>query len=307
MGLIDKWKRRAWRRNDAAIAALAGTRPAVVVTGGSDGIGLALAAAFATPEHTSVLVARGQPKLARAKERMAAGGSGGTLILSLDVTAPDAPARLRQFLAENDLYADILINSAGIGTTGDFADEPEANLEDQTQLNVTALTRLCRAFLPDMLVRGRGGIVNVASLGGFGPGPYQAAYYASKAYVISLTRALAHETRGQGVRIACLAPGPVNTEFHARARGETALYRHILPAMAPEQVARSARRGYDLGLGMIIPGVFSNLLGFALRVLPAKLTTPIVAILLKPRPPTTLSQRRAVNGPDARPNDKPTS
>lgn len=307
MGLIDRWKRRAWQRNDAAIAALEGARPAVVVTGGSDGIGLALAAAFATPGRTTVLVARGLPKLAKAKAQLAPAGQDSTLTLSLDITDADAPATLRRFLIENGLYADILINSAGIGTTGDFADEPDANLAAQTDLNVTALTRLCRAFLPDMLVRGQGGILNVASLGGFAPGPYQAAYYASKAYVISLTRALAHETRGQGVRMACLAPGPVNTEFHARARGESALYRHILPALAAQQVARSARRGFDLGLGVIIPGILGNLLGFALRVLPVKLTMPIVAILLKPRDFATPTYRSAATGPDARPNDKPTS
>ena len=291
MGLIDRWKRRAWHRNETAITALPGTRPAVVVTGGSDGIGRALAAAFAGPDRTLVLVARGEPKLTEAQTHLASTGRGEILTLPLDITLAAAPSEIQRFLGAHDLYADILINSAGIGTTGDFADEPEARLAAQTDLNVTALTRLCRTFLPDMLVRGRGGILNVASLGGFAPGPYQAAYYASKAYVISLTRALSHETRGQGVRMACLAPGPVNTEFHARAHGETALYRLVLPAMTPAQVARSARRGFEFGMGMIIPGLFSNVLGFALRVLPVKLTMPVVAILLKPRPPAPSSQR----------------
>ncbi|MFY0614718.1 MAG: SDR family NAD(P)-dependent oxidoreductase [Hyphomicrobiaceae bacterium] len=307
MDLIDLWKRRAWRRDDAAIAALSGTRPAVVVTGGSDGIGRALAEAFGTQERTVVLVARGVPQLTKTQAHLASTGHNDVLTLSVDIAEAAAPAAIRQFLTDHNLFADILINSAGIASTGDFADEPAENLAAQTELNVTALTRLCRAFLPDMLIRGRGGILNVASLGGFAPGPYQAAYYASKAYVISLTRALGHETRGQGVRMACLAPGPVNTEFHARARGQTALYRRIIPAMAPEQIARSARRGYDLGMGMIVPGVISNVLGFALRVLPAKLTTPIVAILLKPRPPATSSQQSVVSTPNARPNDKSTS
>lgn len=287
MGLVDLWKRRAWQHDEDAIAALDGCRPAIVITGGSDGIGLALAGAFATPDRATVLIARGLPKLAAAQSALASAGHDDVLTLSLDITGAAAPADIQRFLADNDLYADILINSAGIGTTGDFVDEPEAHHTALTQLNVTALTRLCRAFLPDMLVRGRGGIINVASLGGFAPGPYQAAYYASKAYVVSLTRALGHEIRGQGVRMACLAPGPVNTEFHARAHGETALYRHVLPAMAPEQIARSTRRGYDFGLGMIVPGLFSNVMALALRVLPAKLTTPIVAILLKPRTPAT--------------------
>ena len=303
MGLVDVWKRRAWRRDDAAIAALAGSRPAVVVTGGSDGIGLALAGAFATRERTTVLVARDTAKLDAARANVASVGAPDVLTLAQDITEPDAASNIRAFLVEHDLYADILINSAGVGTTGDFVDEPADNHTALTDLNVTALTALCRAFLPDMLTRGRGGILNVASLGGFVPGPYQAAYYASKAYVISLSRAISHETRGQGVRIACLAPGPVNTAFHARARGDTALYRHILPAKDPGQVARSAHRGYHLGLGIIIPGIFNNALGLAVRLLPDVLTMPVVAILLKPRPlNSNLSSARQPATPDARRN-----
>ena len=285
---VDAWKRRAWRREQNAIAALVGTKPAVIITGGSDGIGLALAEAFASPERATVLIARDAAKLNAAQSALNAAGHGNVLILPQDITDGSTPAVISKFLGHHDLYADILINSAGIGTTGDFADEPAENLTDQTALNVTALTRLCRAFLPDMLVRGRGGIINVSSLGGFAPGPYQATYYASKAYVISLTRALAHETRGQGVRIATLASGPVNTDFHERAHGQSSLYRLILPAMSPEQIARSTRRGYHLGLGLIVPGIFGNLTALALRLLPAMLTTPIIAILLKPRSPRDL-------------------
>lgn len=307
MGVVDVWKRRAWRRDDAAIAALTGSRPAVVVTGGSDGIGIALAAAFATPERATVLIARDVDKLNAARTHLSSTGTSDVLTLAQDITAPAAPSNIQAFLSGHDLYADVLINSAGVGTTGDFVDEPAANHSALTELNVTALTGLCRAFLPDMLIRGRGGILNVASLGGFVPGPYQAAYYASKAYVISLSRAISHETRGQGVRIACLAPGPVNTAFHARARGDTALYRHILPAKDPDQVARSARRGYELGLGIIIPGIFNNILGFAVRLLPDVLTMPIVAILLKPRPLNSApSPARQPAASDARPDNDTT-
>ncbi len=304
MGVVDVWKRRAWRRDDAAIATLSGSRPAVVVTGGSDGIGIALAAAFAAPECTTVLIARDRSKLGQAQTQLMSTGQSDVLTLAQDITDLAAPANIQTFLSQHDLYADVLINSAGVGTTGDFVDEPAENHTALTELNVTALTALCREFLPDMLTRGRGGILNVASLGGFVPGPYQAAYYASKAYVISLSRALSHETRGQGVRIACLAPGPVNTAFHARARGDTALYRHILPAKDPGQIARSARRGYELGLGVIIPGLFNNVLGLAVRLLPDVLTMPVIAILLKPRPAISRSLTSSSPAtPDARPNN----
>ena len=154
--------------------------------------------------------------------------------LPLDIRRPDTPDQIRTLLAAHDLYADILVNSAGIGTTGEFQSEAAEDIDAVTDLNVTALTRLTRAFLPDMLVRGRGGIINIASLGGFLPGPYQAAYYATKAHVISLTRAIAWENRGRGVRITTVAPGPVNTAFHARAHGETSFYRRILPGVSPE-------------------------------------------------------------------------
>lgn len=285
MGIVDRWKRRAWRPDAEAISNLPGKTPAIIVTGGSDGIGMALARAFASPDRTTILIARGADRLAKACSEIRGVNNADVLPLPLDISSPDAVLEIKAFLARADLYADILINSAGIGTTGEFAAEPADNLTRLTELNVTALTRLCRAFLPDMLIRGRGGIINVGSLGGFAPGPYQAAYYASKAYVVSLSRALARETRGQGIRVTCVVPGPVNTKFHERANGHNSFYRRILPALSPDQVARSTRRGYALGMGIITPGLFNNLTGLALRLLPAMLTTPIVAILLKPRIP----------------------
>ncbi|MBU2534191.1 MAG: SDR family NAD(P)-dependent oxidoreductase, partial [Alphaproteobacteria bacterium] len=203
--------------------------------------------------------------------------------LSQDLTEDGACARVRKFLEDQYLYTDILVNCAGFGTTGDIVDQPADRLSALTRLNVTALTDLSREFLPDMLIRGRGGIINLASMGGFAPGPYQAGYYASKAYVISLTRAIAHETRGKGVRITAVAPGPVNTQFHARADGDTALYSRILPNLSPAQVARSTRRGYDWGHGLIVPGVFNTITAVFMRLLPAAMTAPIIAILLKPR------------------------
>ena len=248
MNPIDTWLRRNWRRDEAALKALSGTRPALIVTGGSDGIGHAIARELSGSDRTTVLIARHKDRLERAAEGIRKDTGATCLMLPLDVRRPDTPEQIRALLAAHDLYADILVNSAGIGTTGEFQSEVAENIDAVTDLNVTALTRLTRAFMPDMLVRGRGGIINIASLGGFLPGPYQAAYYATKAHVISLTRAIAWENRGRGVRITTVAPGPVNTEFHARAHGETSLYRRILPGVAPETVARATRRGYALSL-----------------------------------------------------------
>ena len=146
-----------------------------------------------------------------------------------------------------------------------------------------ALTALTRRFLPDMVVRGAGGVLNVASLGGLVPGPYQSAYYASKAYVISLTEGIAWEVRGQGVRVAVVAPGPVETGFHAAMGAEGSLYRYLVPSMMPEAVARSAMRGFRMGRTVIVPGLVASGIAFASWLAPRKLTASVVGVLLRPQ------------------------
>ena len=151
-------------------------------------------------------------------------------------------------------------------------------------VNVRALTVLTRHFLAGMRVRGRGGILNLASLGGYAPGPYQAAYYASKAYVISLSEALAAETAGEGVRVCALAPGPVDTLFHARMRAEACpLPQLLLPPASAEAVARAGYLGFALGWRVTVPGLINPFLALAMRVMPHRLVIPIVGWLLQPR------------------------
>ena len=149
-------------------------------------------------------------------------------------------------------------------------------------LNVAALTRLMHHALPGMLARGRGGILNVASLGGLVPGPYQAAYYASKAYVISLTEAVGSEAAGQGVRLTALAPGPVDTGFHAAMGSEFSFYRQLILPLSPEGTANAAYRGYVLGCHLVVPGLINKVLALALRILPHTLLLPFVGWLLRP-------------------------
>ena len=174
-------------------------------------------------------------------------------------------------------------NNAAIGLSGPFALHDDEQLGDLIALNVTALTRLSRKALPEMLQRRRGGILNLASLGGYAPGPHQAAYYASKAYVISLTEALAAEASGFGVRISVVAPGPVDTNFHAAMSADNALYRSLLPSLSPERVAASAYRGFIFGQRVIVPHLFNRAMQIALKILPHPLTVPRVAWLLKNR------------------------
>ena len=149
-------------------------------------------------------------------------------------------------------------------------------------LNVRALTHLTRHFLAGMRVRGRGGILNLGSIGGFGPGPNQAVYYATKAYVHSFSEAIAHETAGQGVRVTVLAPGPVRTRFHAKMGAEHALYRLFTAPGSVETAARAGYLAFALGLRVVVPGILDPFLALAVRILPHRIVIPIVGLLLRP-------------------------
>lgn len=280
---VDVWLRRAWRLDAAKVASVSQGMPATIITGGSEGIGRAIADEFARRGDTVVLVARSAPALGTAAADIEASYGAKVHWLALDVTDGASHEILTSFLNEHGLYADILVNNAGMGLAGPFATQDPGEIARLIHLNVEALTRLSRHALPDMCTRGRGGLLNIASLAGYAPGPYQAAYYASKAYVIALTRALASETGGQGVRVSVLAPGPVETEFHRRMGAHTALYRTALPGMRPRAVARSALRGFALGHKVILPGFLAPLLALFMRVLPDIVIVPIVGWLLKPR------------------------
>jgi uncharacterized protein len=270
-----------------ARAAVAHLKPIVVVTGGSRGIGAALAMRFAEAGNDVALVARNAGGLTDAARLISQKTHQRAIELVQDVTSANAPQDIEKGLAAQGFYIDVLINNAGVGLSGAFAQEKSDDIEGLIDLNIHALTRLSRHVLPSLRARRRGGILNVASLGGVVPGPYQAAYYASKAYVVSLTEAVAAETSGEGVRIAVLVPGPVNTSFHQDMGAEGARYRWALPAQTPESVANSAYRGFNLGQRVIIPGIFNRLAFVALRLLPHPVSVPLMAWLLalpsKPR------------------------
>ena len=269
----------------AATAGGAPTRPAIVVTGASEGIGLAIAHRFAATGHAVLMIARREDLLEAAARDLGRHRNVEAIALALDVTAADAGARIEAALALHGLHADILVNNAGIGLGGDFLHHGEAEIISLINLNVLALSLLTRRFLPAMIARRSGGIINVASVGGFAPGPYQAAYYASKAYVISLTRALAQEVCGQGVGVCVVTPGPIATAFHAKMGADTAFYRYLLPALGAEAVARATWRGWHLGFRVIQPGLLTPILTLLMRLTPWLVLVPIVGFLLHKRYP----------------------
>ena len=279
--LLDLWSRRHVDRQ--AGRAPATTRPATVITGASEGIGLAIARRFAKAGHVVVLVARREMLLQAAAEGIRRELQAQALALACDINRPEAGAEIDAAMHANGLHVDILVNNAGFGLSGEFDVMPAADIDALLSCNISALTRLSRHFLPQMIARGRGGLINIASLAGFAPGPYQAAYYASKAYVISLTRAIAYETSGTGVKVAVVTPGPVATGFHARMNAESSLYRYLVPASSPEAVAAAAYRGFCWHRRVIVPGLVAKLLSPALRVVPPFLVIPVVAWLLYPR------------------------
>jgi short-subunit dehydrogenase len=281
--IIDLWVSRHAEPSPAALEAVSNLRPATVITGASRGIGLALAHRFARAGHDLVLIGRDAGTIQAAAADVARDREIKALAIALDVTATDAPQRIDQQLAAHGFYLDVLVNNAAVGLSGPFVSHDEAAIDHLVDLNIAALTRLMRHALPGMLERGRGGVINIASLGGLIPGPNQAAYYASKAYVISLTRAVATEIAGRGVRMLAVAPGPVNTGFHQAMGAELSFYRQLMFALSPAQTARSAYRAYWLGMRLMVPGISGKLLQVAVSFIPHALLLPLIGWLLRRR------------------------
>jgi uncharacterized protein len=281
--LCDLWVRRYADVGPAVLAARAAVahlKPIIVVTGGSRGLGAALAMRFAIAGHDIAIVAREPEALAATAERIRAATGRNIIALPCDITSPSAPADIDRELAARGYYQDILVNNAGFGLSGPFDGHAAADLDQLTAVNMSAPTRLMRNALKAMRARQLGGLLNVASLGGYVPGPNQAAYYASKSYILSLTEAVGSETRGQGIRITALAPGPLNTRFHGLMGAEDARYRRLLPALSAERAAHIAYRGFTLGRRVIVPGMFNWLLFAGVRAFPHAITVPVTGWLL---------------------------
>src|SRR5215468_757160 len=213
----------------------------VLVTGASGGIGYELAKLFARDRHNLILVARSGDKIAQAATELQALG----VIVhtyALDLAAPTAPKFLFAQVQSAGLIVDILVNNAGFGALGEFARMPEEQVLGQIQLNIVALTELTRLFLPLMLKRRSGRIMNVASTAGFQPGPLMAVYYATKAYVISFSEAIANEVRNSGVTVTCFYPGATHTGFAKRADNDKSRVFKQLGATSAEKVALDGYR-----------------------------------------------------------------
>ena len=248
-------------------------RGTALVTGASSGIGLELATLLARDRHDLVLVARSRERLDAVARGLGEEYGVSVLVLAHDLSDPAAPEALARELAERGVAVDILVNNAGFGVYGPFAETPIAKELEMIQVNVTALTHLTKLLLPAMRARRRGRILNVASTAAFQPGPLMAVYYASKAYVLSFTEALANELDGSGVTVTALCPGPTITEFQKNAGvAQSRLFRSMLVMNAPE-VARAGYEGMLRGKRIVIPGLGNRMLVQALRVSPRSVIT----------------------------------
>lgn len=253
-----------------------------LITGASSGIGLELAKLFAADGHDLILVARSKDALEKLAQELTGKHKVKARVLSVDLSLSSAANEIYEQLS--GVEVEFLINNAGFGIFGMVAETKESNLLEMMQVNIVALTQLTRLFLPDMIKRKRGRILNVASTAAFQPGPLMAVYYASKAYVLSFSEALANETKGSGVTVTALCPGPTLTGFQKRAHMEDSnLVSGNLPVMDAAGVARVGYRAMMKGKTLVIPGMTNRLLAFSVRLGPRKLVTAIARHLQERR------------------------
>ena len=241
-------------------------RPVTLITGASAGIGAALAHEFAAHGHEVVLVARREQALVALADAIAAKGATRPTVLRADIARIDAARDIAEALAQRGLEPDIVVNNAGFGLVGTADKLDRAAQLAMIDLNVRALTDLSLAFI-DSLERRHGGILNVASVAGFLPGPGMAVYYATKAYVLSFSEALHHELAPRGVRVTVLCPGPVPTEFQARAGISSETFSPLLTRSA-ERVAADGYRGLKEGRRVVVPGFANKVVTTLVRFVP---------------------------------------
>ncbi|MGA2815492.1 MAG: SDR family oxidoreductase [Xanthobacteraceae bacterium] len=248
-------------------------RPVALITGASAGIGAELARVFAEHGHELVLVARREDRLAALADEIAAGGRQRPTVLNVDLERRDAVSGLAAELTSRGLEPQIVINNAAFGLVGRADKLSRDEQLAMIDLNVRALTELSLAFV-ESLARHRGGILNVASVAAFMPGPGMAVYYASKAFVLSFSEALHQELSERGVRVTTLCPGPVPTEFQARA-GLGDRMPNVL-ALPAERVARIGYDGLMRGKRVVVAGIGNRIGVFLLRFMPNALLLPLL-------------------------------
>ena len=257
------------------------TNCATLITGASSGIGADLARVFAANGHRVALVARREDRLHELAATIAAAGGAAPLVIPCDLTRPDAGDVIATTLDAAGLEIDNLVNNAGFGLFGPALALDHAQQLEMIAVNIRALTDLSLRF-SDSLIRHRGGLLNVASIAAFLPGPGMAVYYATKAYVLSFSDALHNELGRRGVRVTALCPGPVQTEFQRRA-GFTAGMDSAVLNVSAEKVALAGYRGLIRGKRTVLPGLGIRAIPFLLRFVPRGFVLTMVGLIQRNR------------------------
>lgn len=248
-----------------------------LVTGASMGIGRALAQRLAGAKRDVVLVARSADKLRALADELTAAHGVAAHVVAADLGTPDGIRDVVEAVRAADLEVEWLVNNAGFGTNGRFWELDLDRELSQIRLNVEALVALSGRFLPGMVARGRGRVLNVASAAGFQPGPYMATYYATKAFVLSWSDAVSEELRGTGVTMTTFCPGPVATEFIATAGIDKASF--VREAVGVEPIADHAFAAMERGDAVVVPGVGPWLKAFSVRLAPRSVVRRVAAKL----------------------------
>lgn len=249
-------------------------RKTALITGASFGIGLELARIFGREGYNLVLVARSADKLRQLASELEKAHGTHSLILAADLTEPGSPAYVLDQTTRADMPVDVLVNNAGFGQYGMFAENDLEECLRQIQLNITALTHLTRLYLPTMIERKSGRILNVASTAAFQPGPLMAVYYATKAYVLHFSEAIANELQGTGVTVTCLCPGPTATEFQQRAKID-GIRLTKFGTMDARTVAEDGYRALMDGKPVAISGFKNWLVAQSVRFAPRRMVAAI--------------------------------
>ena len=244
-----------------------------LVTGASAGLGVEFARQLSERGHRLVLAARRKERL----EGLAA-ELGKARAVAIDLSKKDAAAKLMADLEANGEEIDLLVNNAGFGLIGRFAKADAKRVRQMIDLNVGTLTDLCRAVAPRMIDRKSGGIINVASTAAFQPGPNMAVYFATKAFVLSLTEALHEELKAHGVHVTCLCPGPTRTEFGDVAGfGGNGMFDRV--AMESPEVVAAGLEGFDKNKAVVVPGLVNKIGASSTRFAPRSVVRKIAGAI----------------------------
>ncbi len=252
-----------------------------LITGASKGIGYELTQLIATDNYNLVLVARSGNKLKEIKSSLEKRYDITVHTIIKDLTQATSSKEIYEELQERDINIDVLVNNAGIGDFGAFMNSSWDRNEKMIQLNVSTLVHLTHLFLPGMVKRGKGKILNVASTAAFQPGPLMAVYYATKSFVLSFSEGIAEELRNTGVTVTTLCPGPTSTKFVETADMEDSQLFDNMAVMEPEQVAKSGWNGLKKGKTIVIPGWINKMLVQSIRFTPRAIIRRLVKRLQK--------------------------